>query len=239
MSSLMIKVMFVWAAGLIALQTLAAREAESPAIRAVLGMSLGLALLWIVGFGAFSWRFRGRVRARVLPIRLGWRLKFVLFCIALALLEEAVTVSMTNLAPLFGVAVGEAYITASADYLDVVLFHSVIVFVPMFIVWGWLLGRRAFSANAVFLLFGVTGTLAEAISFGAQPISLGFWVFIYGLMVYLPADTLPPAAERGARPPRLLDYPLAVLLPILATIPVVLIVGTLHPVSIHFPPIAS
>jgi hypothetical protein len=238
MSSLLIKLMIVWAAGIVTLQTLAAQEADSAPIRAILGMSLVLALLWIVGGGLISWRSRAAIRARVLPVRLGWRLKFVLFCIGLALLEEAVTVSMTNLAPLFGVAVGEAYITASADYLDVVLFHSVIVFVPMFVVWAWLLGRRAFSPNAVFLLFGVTGTLGEMISFGAQPVTLGFWVCIYGLMVYLPAYSLPSAAERGAIQPHLLDYPLALVLPFLLAIPVAIVVGSIHPISIHFPPIA-
>jgi hypothetical protein len=37
---------------------------------------------------------------------------------ALALMEEAITSSMTNLAPLFGVKIGEAYITASTNYFD-------------------------------------------------------------------------------------------------------------------------
>jgi len=32
---------------------------------------------------------------------------------------------MPRLAPLFGVSVGKVYTTATANYLDVVLFHSV------------------------------------------------------------------------------------------------------------------
>ena len=39
---------------------------------------------------------------------LDWRIKFVLFATVLALIEEAIAVSMTNLAPFFGVKVGEA-----------------------------------------------------------------------------------------------------------------------------------
>ena len=34
---------------------------------------------------------------------------------------------MTNCAPLFGVPFGQAYITASANYFDVVLYHSVVM----------------------------------------------------------------------------------------------------------------
>ena len=41
---------------------------------------------------------------------------------------------MTNCAPLFGVEMGEVYITASGNDMDVVLFHSVVVFVPQFLV---------------------------------------------------------------------------------------------------------
>lgn len=71
-----------------------------------------------------------------------WQVKFILLgIIAMTLLEEAITTFMTNLAPFFGVKVGEAYITACTNYLDVVLLHSVIVFVPWFIAWAWILKR--------------------------------------------------------------------------------------------------
>jgi hypothetical protein len=60
------------------------------------------------------------------------------------------------------------------------------------------------------LLTSVTGSLAEA---SINPTSLigGFWVFVYGLMVYLPACTVP--VDRPAKPPRWWQYPLAVVLP--------------------------
>lgn len=214
--------------------TLGVTQDGSPAARAIIGMTWGLVLLWVAVGGLLMRLFRDAVRVRRWP--LGWRAKFVLMAVALALLEEAVTVGMTNLAPAFGVRVGAAYITASADYLDVVLFHSVIVFVPMFAAWAWLLARWDFSPAAVFLLFGLSGTLAESISFGAQSLlNLGLWTYVYGLMVYLPAYCVP--AARNARPPRFYAYAVAVLLPILCAVPVALVVGILHPVSIHFPPI--
>ena len=117
----------------------------------------------------------------------GWRLKFVRLATLLALLEGAITVTMTNLAPLFGVLVGAAYITASANDLDVVALHSVVVFVPMFIAWAVLLSRWDFTPAQVVLLFGLTGTLAE-VSFGGiqQFVQIAMWTFVYGLMVFLP-----------------------------------------------------
>lgn len=207
-----------------------------PNSRAVIFMGTGLVLLWIILGGTLMWRTRERVRAFVLGMRLPWALKFVLFCTLLALTEEAVTVSMTNLAPLFGVPLGAAYITASANYLDVVAFHSVVVFVPMFIAWAWMLARWDFSPAEVFLLFGLTGFLAEAQFAGTFNLAQApFWIFVYGLMVWLPAASLP--SRKGAKKPRWWAYPLAVILPFVFAIPVAVVVSLLHPVKIHFPPI--
>lgn len=207
-----------------------------PNTRAVLLMGAGLVLLWVLLDGGLMFRLREPIRAAVLRIRLDWRLKFVLFATLLALLEEAVTTGMTNLAPLFGVPLGAAYITASANYLDVVTGHSVVVFVPMFVGWAFLLQRLDFTPAQVFLLYGLTGLTAEIMFGGWQALSeFGLWIFVYGLMVFLPAYTLPP--ERGARPPRWWHFPAAVFVPVLFAIPVAAIVGILHPVSIHFPPI--
>ena len=165
----------------------------------------------------------------------------MLFATLLALMEEAITTTMTNLAPLFGVKIGEAYITASTNCLDVVALHSVVVFVPMFVGWAVLLWRYDFSPFSVFVLFGLTGTLAE-MSFGPQQaLQFGMWIFVYGLMVYLPAYALP--AERNARAPRWWHYPIAVFVPFLfiPLIPLPLIKMLLFPnhPDIHFPPISA
>jgi len=229
----------LWAGAALSLFTLAFCFAHDPILHALTGMAGGLGYIWIVCGGLLMWRFREPIRTQVQRIRLDWRLKFVLFCTLLALLEEAITTTMTNLAPLFGVPVGAVYITASANYLDVVLFHSVIVLIPEFIAWAYLLSRFDFSPNAVLVLYGIMGTLGETLAFGPQNIGmLGFWIFVYGLMIYLPAYTLP--SERAVRPPRLHHYLLALILPLLLVIPVVLIItlGFHHP-GIHFPPIRA
>ncbi len=186
----------------------------NPVGRAILGMAWGLIVLWIGGGGLAMWRWRVFWCRQASRVRLPWMLKFVLGCTLLALVEEAITTTMTNCAPLFGVRVGQAYITASANYLDVVLYHSVVVFVPMFIGWAVMLRRWRFMPLAVFVLFGLTGLLAETITFGPQNLgNFAFWMFVYGLMVWLPAHWVPP--ERAARSPRWWVYPLAVVVPFL------------------------
>jgi hypothetical protein len=209
-------------------------------IRAVIGMAWGLIVLWVFLGGSLMYIFREPVRARVSGIRFDWRLKFILFCTLLAMTEEAITTSMTNLAPLFGVKVGEAYITASTNYFDVIALHSVVVFVPMFVGWSVILWRYDFSPFAVFLLFGLTGTLAE-MSFGGagQALQFAMWIFVYGLMAYLPSYCVP--SDRNARPVRWWHYPLAIIVPFLflPIVPLPLIAGLCapHHPRIHFPPI--
>ncbi len=189
--------------------------------RAIFLMADGLILLWIIIGGSLTPMLRKRLVPRLVAIPMDWRVRFVLLCTTMALLEEVITTTMTNLAPLFGTTPEEAHITASTNYLAVVCFHSVVVFVPMFIAWAWMLSRWDFSPLQVLLLFGITGSMAEA---SINPTSLigGFWVFVYGLMVYLPACTVP--GDRPATPPRWWQYPLAVILPLVAAIPVVPVV---------------
>ena len=112
---------------------------------AVMRMAGGLAVLWIVIGGTTMFKVRDWVKPIVRGISWGWKKKFVLFATVLALIEEAITTTMTNLAPVFGVEIGEAYITASTNYLDVVLLHSVIVFIPMVVCWAFLLSKYDFS----------------------------------------------------------------------------------------------
>lgn len=219
-----------------------------PVLRAVLLMGAGTSLLWIYLGGGLMFAYRDRIRRWVQGRRLDWRITFVLFCTLLALIEEAITTTMTNCAPLFGVPLGHAYITASTNYLDVVCLHSVVVFVPMFVCWAWMLTRWSFAPEAVLLLFGITGTLAE-VSFGGLQnlLQFGFWIFVYGLMIYLPAYCIPEERRRGAGGtpfPRKLVRPglgailLAPLLPLLCAGPVALVISHIHPIKIHFAPLA-
>jgi len=210
---------------------------------AVIGMALGLYLFWIVLFGLFSAVFKNQVRRISDVIKVDWHLKFVVFSIALAMLEEVVTTTMTNFAPIFGARVGQAYITASANYWDVVLGHSVIAFVPMFIAWAVLLSYYDFNPNQVFLLFGLTGTIGEALFGGVQHmLEIGMWMFVYGLMIFLPAYCLPVRGK--AKPPRWYHFIIAVFLPFVFAMAFLAFAAPLmHHVrpssNTTFPPLAS
>ncbi len=187
------------------------------------------------------YRLREPVRGAILKIRLPWQLKFVLFAILLALIEESITTAMTNLAPVFGAKIGEAYITASTNFFDVIFFHSAINFVGPFIFWAFILKRYDFSPFAAFLIFGTSGVLAEA-SFGGPEhlLEFGLWIFVYGLMIFLPTYSLPRAEERGAKQPKWYHYVAMVFLPALfvplfSWIPG--LVDSNHPQPTHFQPL--
>ncbi len=233
---ILIGIFGAWCALFVAFFALAQVTAPNSVTRAELGMALGLALLWVGVCGGVMLVARRPLRAALRRLPLPWPATFALASISLALIEEAIATTMTNLAPLWGVPVGRAYITASAYYWEVVLYHSVVVFVPMLLTWAWLLTRWSFTPTAVFLLFGLTGTLGESLSFGPQNLlQMGFWVCIYGLMVWLPAGIAP--ADRPARRPGIGAHLLAVTLPIVAAIPVVIVLLSLHPPQHPFPPI--
>lgn len=211
---------------------------ENNVAHAIISMGAGLILLWVILCGLGMHLFREKTKQVVQSIRLHWQVKFILFCTFLAMLEEAIATLMTNLAPFFGVQIGQAYITASTNYFDVILHHSVIVFIPFFLAWAWILNRYNFSPFWVFLLFGVNGILGESIAFGPQnPIQFAMWIFVYGLMIYLPTYTLP--AGRDVKQPGFWHGILAFILPLIFGIVwsiAVNLISPNHP-SIHFPPI--
>ena len=187
---------------------------------AIFLMAMGLILLWVVLGGLLTWRFRDRVRAWMLRQPGSGPLKFVLLATAFVLVEEAITTTMTNLAPEFGSKIGVAYITASTNYLLVIGFSSVVVIAPAFIGWGVLLRRYDFTPLEVFLLFGLLGTTGEA-SLNPSALIAGFWFFVYGLMVYLPAYSLP--THRGAVTPRWYHYAMGYLVPLAFQLPFVVL----------------
>lgn len=177
----------------------------------VLLMAATLSLVWNILLGGTMYIFRNSIRRFVERVAWNPQTTFVVFATTLALTEEAITTSLTNLAPLFGN--NGAFITASNNYLEVVLYHSVIVFVPMFFVWAWVLTRYRFSPAAVFLLFGINGIVAEAFIGGVVNATLGapFWIFVYGLMVFLPAYSFPREKFPKARQPCWYMYLLVVV----------------------------
>jgi hypothetical protein len=200
----------IYSALLVSFLNLVILNSDKVKDRAIILMADGMIVLWIIVGGSLTPMLRRQLVPKLAAIPVDWRVRFVLLCTAMALLEEVITTTMTNLAPLLGTTPEEAHITASTNYFVVVCFHSVVVFVPMFIAWALMLSRWDFSPLKVLLLFGITGSIAEA---SINPTSLigGFWVFVYGLMVYLPACTVP--RDRGARPLRWWHYPVAVFVP--------------------------
>lgn len=227
----MLAALAVWAAvayGLVA--ALALPNMTDPDHRAIILMGGALLAVWCAVGGAGQYLARNRLTAWLRRIPLWWPARFVLLCTVMALLEEAVTTGLTNLAPVFGGVTDAARITASKNYLEVVCLHSVVVFVPAFIGWAVILRFIDFSPAEVMLLFGLSGWLAEWMTFGPQNIGMvGMWVYVYGLMVWLPARTVPP--DRGARPARWWMWPLAVVLPfflgVVPWVPVVLLIRKL------------
>ncbi|MBI5957117.1 MAG: hypothetical protein HY866_00180 [Chloroflexi bacterium] len=224
-TSCLLRLLLIWGCGFYALlaAVIMLSDDTSPDDRAIILMAGGLLVFWVILGGLIQRRGRDRFVRWANRLPFGWRVRFVLLCILMALIEEAITTGMTNLGPWLGAESDKAAITASKNYLEVVLLNSVIVFVPMYIAWAWMLARWAFRPVEVLLLYGITGCVAESISFGPQNlIMLGMWVYVYGLMVWLPAHTVPP--DRSAHPPRWWHWPLAVILPIVATIPFVPVV---------------
>lgn len=199
---------------------------------AIMLMAATLALVWNVIGGTTMYLLRHSARELVPRSPLSPSVTFVLFATALALFEEAVTTILTNLAQTFGNS--QAFITASRNYLEVVCWHSVVVIAPMFVVWAWLLSRYRFSPGSVFLLFGINGVLAEFLIGGPALLMAPFWIFIYGLMIFLPAYSYRPGND--ARSPHWYHYPGAVVGCLLASAAVALVVNQL---SAHLPHFGS
>ncbi len=224
---------------LISTFAIAAITFENPALRAASMMELGVIIFWVIICGGLMYHFREPIRRATLDIRLPYQLKFVIFATLLALIEESIATTMTNLAPVFGAKIGETYITASANFFDTVFFHSAINFVGPFIFWAFILSRYNFSPFASFLIFGISGVLAEA-SFGGPQhlLEFGLWIFVYGLMIFLPTYSLPRAEERGAKQPEWYHYIFMVFLPAISAPLFSWIPGLIdpnHPQPAHFP----
>ena len=221
-SSRLIKALAIYTGLLIPAVTFLNLFSEDPDARAKVLMGFLLVLIWCLGFGLISYFGRNYFMRLFQAVPLPWQLKFILSAIGLAMLEEIVTTGLTNAAPLLGSTRGAAMITASTNYLEVVFLNSVWpVFVPWILAWAALLSRYDFPPTHVFLLFGLLGTLAET-TFGLGALTAGFWFFVYGLMVYLPAYSLP---EREVKPPRWWHYPLSIALPFAFMLPWALLYG--------------
>jgi hypothetical protein len=189
--------------------------------KTIIKMGIALVVVWIIICGSLMYLFRNTIKSIIKQIPINWKLKFFLFSLFLILFEEIISTTITNLAPLFGGEIGKSFITASTNYFHVIFFHSAIMFIPFILVWTYLVSRYDFSPNQIFLLFGLLGTFAESFLNPFAIIS-GFWIFVYGLMIYLPAYSLPN--RENLKKPTLSAYFIALIIPIIISIPLSLIV---------------
>lgn len=155
---------------------------------AMFTMAFFLFLFWVVLGGWLQKRYTEKNYDKLTELKRFPVLSFGIVATLFACAEEALTTFLTNQAPAFGSAIGKAYITASTNFFDVIFFHSVIVFVPMFFMLGYILKKYDISPFGALVLFGIIGVLAE-ISFSgpSTAVNAPFWIFVYGLMVYIPA----------------------------------------------------
>ncbi|MCX5671036.1 MAG: hypothetical protein NTU94_06925, partial [Planctomycetota bacterium] len=64
---------------------------RDPDKRAIICMALGLVILWCILGGVLMRLGRDRFVSLMARVRIPWQIKFVVLCIVMALLEEAVT----------------------------------------------------------------------------------------------------------------------------------------------------
>jgi hypothetical protein len=186
MKKLLVVVLSLYSAGLFILLSLHLQNDTNE--RAVILMGFTLFILWVIVGGAMQLRYLKRNYEKLSSTKEHPVISFALFATLLACAEEAIATCITNLAPLFGGALGQSYITASTNYFHIIFYHSVIVFVPMFFMLGYLLKKYSISPFAAFLLFGGVGVLGEFTLSGSTVfINTPFWILVYGLMVYIPA----------------------------------------------------
>lgn len=162
----------------------------NPVQRAILFMGWGVVLFWIVIGGGLMFRYRDQISSSFMKLPWPNPLVFFLFALSLFFLEEVVTTTMTNLAPLFGVPLGSAAITFTSNYFTAVFPHSLPVVGVLILIFTWIFSRFRLTATQMFFFFGLAGYLIETINNRNNILNIPFWIFVYGLMVWLPAYTV-------------------------------------------------
>lgn len=160
---------------------------QNPVQRAILLMGWGVVLFWIVIGGGLMYQYRDALAGALMKLK--WPNYLLFFCLSVALffLEEVVTTSMTNLAPVFGAPLGSAAITFTSNYFTAVFYHSLPIVGVLIIIFTWIFFRFRLSATQMFFFFGIAGYLIETTNNPNNFLNVPFWIFVYGLMVWLPA----------------------------------------------------
>lgn len=208
-----IKFFIVWTVFVLFLLTFI--SIKNPAILASAKMLWLLAIMWIGVFGSLSYLFKNKFTSWISKTSNPGKI-FVLLSTLFVLIEEAIATFISNLNIQLGGTIETKLLTASTNYFEVILFHSVVAIIPMLIVWSIILKRYSFRPIEVMILFGISGILAEFIFGGFMPVVMGgFWILVYGLMVYLPAYAF-EYTER--QKPKIWHFLMAIIFPILGSV---------------------
>ena len=145
-----------------------------------------LIIFWVFVCGSLIYLFRNLFWKYYLKISWPFSIRFTVFATIFFLIEEFMAVSINNY--FYPVTKGVVMLTASTNYWEVVSQHSVVIFIPILIIFSLFIKFFKLNPQKSFLYFGIIGTLAE-ISIGGVMSLLEFamWIFVYGLMVYLPS----------------------------------------------------
>lgn len=145
-----------------------------------------LVIFWVAIGGSIIFLSRKKFWNFYSKITWPFWIKFAVFATIFALIEEGVAVAITNL--FYPTTQGEIMLTASTNYLEVVTKHSVVVLLPIFIIFGFVIKHFRLTPNKAFIVFGIIGVLAEMTIGGLFSLLMfSLWIFVYGLMVYLPS----------------------------------------------------
>ena len=143
-----------------------------------------LIFFWVFLCGSLMYFLRNTFTKYYSRIRLPIWIKFTVFSTTFALIEEAIAVSINN----YFYQSGVHGLTASTNYWEVISKHSIIALLPVFLIFSFYIQKFKPSPYKAFLYFGVIGTLAETTIGGfLSLLQFGMWIFVYGLMIYLPA----------------------------------------------------
>lgn len=191
---------------------------------AIVSMALGLLFIWGVLVALLQIKLINSIK----PVNIQTFKAIVVvvgFMTLLALIAEIVSTSMTNTASLWNLSPSEAYITASPNYIEVVTKYSVIAFIPQFLGVALIHSKYKFTGFQWFIIYGIIGYLNEWLAFGeaASWVSIPYWIIIYGWIAYLPTQVIRPLKDRLNV--KFYHYVLAVLWPILISVPWVLLVN--------------
>lgn len=146
-------------------------------------MLWSLTVLWVFLGGSLMYLLRNIFVKFYSKIKWPFWLKFTFFATLFSLIEEAIAVSVNNY-----FSGGQAILTASTDYWEVVSHHSVVILIPIFFIFSFFVKKFNFTPYKSFLYFGIIGVLAEFSIGGILSLfEFSLWIFVYGLIVYLPS----------------------------------------------------